>query len=75
MLFNFENEEVLTTINAVKIFSGKARLPQRVLLMREGKSQWRHMVLRKNEFVGSLTLLKGTLALVANGDDSSFWLK
>ena len=75
VLIDCENEEILTTINAVKNLSGKARLPQRVLLMREGKSKWRHMVLRKNEFVCSLKSLKDMFKLVAKGDDSSFLLK
>ncbi|ELY2893545.1 hypothetical protein [Cronobacter sakazakii] len=75
VLIDCENEEVLTTINAEKNLSGKARLPQRVLLMREGKSKWRHMVLRKNEFVCSLKSLKDVISVVAKDDDSNFFLK
>lgn len=75
VLIDCVNEEILTIINARINSSGKARLSQRVLFMRKGKSKWRHMVLRENEFVCYLKSLKDMLTLVAQGDDYNFCLK
>ncbi|EOW6720157.1 hypothetical protein ACOZ07_000825 [Cronobacter dublinensis] len=75
VIIDCANEKILTSIPAHMNSFGKARLPQRVLLIRESKKKWRHMILKKNEFVCSLKSLKDMLALVAKGDDSNFWLK
>ncbi|EPN9381216.1 hypothetical protein ACT47F_000418 [Cronobacter malonaticus] len=75
VLIDCENQQILTTINGKELSSGKKKLPQRVLLTRESQKKWRHMILRKNEFVCSLKSLKDVISQVAKGDDSNFFLK
>ncbi|EKM0365447.1 hypothetical protein ACN5L5_003783 [Cronobacter turicensis] len=74
-IIDCDNKNILTTIELGKLYSEKNKLPQRVLLTRESQKKWRHMILRKNEFVCSLKSLKDVISQVAKGDDSNFFLK
>ncbi|EIZ8991311.1 hypothetical protein SMX15_000013 [Cronobacter sakazakii] len=74
-IIDCDNKNILTTIEVGNIPSEKNKLPQRVLLIKENDEKWRHMILRKNEFVCSLKSLKDVISLVAKGDDSNFFLK
>lgn len=75
VIIDCENEKIINTIRARKLPSGETMLPQRVLLTRTNKSDWRHIILRKNEFVCSLKSLKDVISMVAKDDDSNFFLK
>lgn len=75
VVIDCENKKIITAIAPQKIHSGKSKSPLRVLLTRESHKKWRHMFLRKNEFVCSLKSLKDIISMVAKKDDSNFWLK
>ncbi|EPS2707980.1 hypothetical protein ACTEV4_001880 [Cronobacter turicensis] len=72
VLIDCKSKEILTTISVDKFNSGKARHAQRILITREDVKKWRHMILRKNEFVCSLKSLKDMIPMVAKCDDSNF---
>lgn len=75
VVIDCENKKIITAIAQQKLSSGKNKSPLRVLLTRESYNEWRHMFLRKNEFVCSLKSLKDITSMAAKKDDSSFWLK
>lgn len=74
-IIDCDNKNILTIIELGKLPSEKNKLPQRILLIRESHEKWRHMILRKNEFVCSLKSRKDVISLVAKDDDSNFFLK
>ncbi|EKC7002253.1 hypothetical protein RA241_000766 [Cronobacter sakazakii] len=73
-IIDCDNKNILTIIELGKL-PEKNKLLQRILLIRESHEKWRHMILRKNEFVCSLKSLKDVISLVAKDDDSNFFLK
>ncbi|EOC0014113.1 hypothetical protein ACI0X7_001619 [Cronobacter sakazakii] len=75
VVIDCEKRKIVTSIAPQKLPSGKTKLPPRVLITRENHNDWRHMFLRKNEFVCSLKSLKDVISMVANSDDPGFWLK
>ncbi|ELY3620002.1 hypothetical protein ACV6RK_000615 [Cronobacter malonaticus] len=75
VVIDCENKKIITAISPQKLSSVKNKSPLRVLLTRESYNDWRHMFLRKNEFVCSLKSLTDIISMAAKQDDSNFWLK
>ncbi|ELQ6222771.1 hypothetical protein R2320_004082 [Cronobacter turicensis] len=75
VVIDCEKKKIITAIAPQEIPPGKNKSSLRVLLTREKHNYWRHMFLRKNEFVCSLKSLKDIISMAAKKGDSYFWLK
>lgn len=75
VVIDCENKEIITAMPSQELPSGKSKSLLRVLITRDSHNEWRHMSLRKNDFVCSLKLLKNIISMAAKKGDSYFWLK
>ncbi|MCJ3066405.1 hypothetical protein LN032_03945 [Klebsiella pneumoniae] len=73
-LINCENGKVLDVVSPQYDKKGNVIFPHRIMFSKKTKSKWRHMLLKKDEFVCSLASLKDVVQMVITCDSNFPWL-
>lgn len=73
VLVDCERRQIVGKVEETETRSGKRKLPDRVLFTRFGKSSWKPITLRKDEFVCSLKSLNEMVSDVLCNEANDAW--